>query len=364
MNSASGKVQGISNSNMGSQSSFEGTENEQSEGRAQEDASPSLRPSQLSDALDDSHAGDARTMSLAQLDLILAEVLLFGGKKPKRFSSAELNSCKIDRSQFFCIVATVGAARDKSLRRTEPKDSLERLLEEDMKFLFENSKMIGDHTFIQDSLFEGAVNDLLHVNKVSIKALFEQMTGGGKANKDLNKDIPTKPNIHRPFTFKTAKALTNTIFQADDAVLHETFKRCKRLIANSSELEEKTPVVNSHSVLSYAEFVIFLCMTARHILPTKLVLADMARTPPKGYVGTTEERLLIFLRKLFANYNLAINYPPEREDDELAVEFSDDTAYDSDPGAGFSAAGQQAQAAAEEARRKAEKKSPGKQEEK
>jgi len=286
--------------------------------------------------------------------------LLFGGKKPKRFSSTELNSCKIDRSQFFCIVATVGAARDKSLRRTEPKDSLERLLEEDMKLLFDNSKMIGDHTFIQESLFEGAVNDLLHVNKESIKALFEQLTDGGKEKKDLNKDIPTRPNIHRPFTFKTAKALTSTVFQADDAVLHETFKRCKRLITDSGELEETTPMVNPHSVLSYPEFVIFLCMTARYILPTKLVLADMPRTPPKGYVGTTEERLLILIRKLFAHYNLAINYPPEREDDEPAVELSDDTGYDSDPGAGFSAAGQQALMAAEAARRKAEGRSPEK----
>lgn len=109
------------------------------------------------------------------------------------------------------ILASVGAKQDKTVRRTEPKDSIERLLLQDFKPIFDNSILLKEKKFIKIDLQRGQVNDLLYLNRENLKSLFNIAT-------NVKSEATAKRN-YKPFTFKTAKELTDPIFQGEDLKL-------------------------------------------------------------------------------------------------------------------------------------------------
>lgn len=90
-------------------------------------------------------------------------------------------------------MSSVGAKRDKALRRTEPRDSIERLVLQDMRSIFDNSVLIKDKISIRHELFRGKINDLLYLNRANLKNLYDIVTGVS-SNGDAKKS-------YKPFTF-------------------------------------------------------------------------------------------------------------------------------------------------------------------
>lgn len=105
------------------------------------------------------------------------------------------------------------------------------------------------------------------------------------------------------------------------------------------QLEELAPTFHPHTILTFPEFLVFLGFTAADVLPVSVVTAEM-EAPPKGYTGPLNVRLGILLLKMLSQRNMTMAYPQHEDNEDLPLEFSDDTEYESDPENGYSASEQ------------------------